>query len=105
MSAITYAEILGLIRQIIAEPNQLRLKDPSSTWDEIYSGNVFFEFHGWNFAIYNDCQECDYIDYVTAPDERTGGFNDWFNGDGLHPMEELTSAELCAMEDAVENAK
>jgi hypothetical protein len=45
------------------------------TWDAAYCGNVEFEAEGWRFTIFNDCDELDYTDSVTAPDGRTVDFD------------------------------
>lgn len=60
---------------------------------EVYCGNVEFTCsNGWRFTIFNDCDEWDYIDEVTAPDGRMIRSDDIAGVDvpfGSEPMREL----------------
>lgn len=73
-TAIIAAEILAVLSGIEAGVVTLTADEP---WADVYCGNVTFHTsNGWTVVVFNDCDEWDYIDSVTAPDGRRIEFGD-----------------------------
>lgn len=59
---------MGFMLSIERGEVSLKAKEP---WSEVYAGNVEYEAsNGWKLAIFNDCDEWDYIDQITTADGR-----------------------------------
>lgn len=73
MADISEAELLEFLRAIEeGSVSLLPVDDPQ----DIYAGNVAYAAsNGWHITIFNDCNEWDYIEAVTAPDGRSLGFD------------------------------
>jgi hypothetical protein len=73
MAGISEAELLEFLRAI--EEGSVSLR-PECNPQDIYAGNVpYVAGNGWKIKIFNDCNEWDYIEAVTAPDGRSLDFD------------------------------
>lgn len=74
---ITEAEVMDLLRSIASG----RVKLTSARQPEdIYAGDVeYAASNGWRVVVFNDCNEWDYLDSVTDPNDRSLDFDDLFD--------------------------
>jgi hypothetical protein len=73
MAAISEAELLEFLRAIEEGTVSLR---PEFDPQDIYAGNVpYAASNGWHIRVFNDCNEWDYVDFVTTPDGRSLDFD------------------------------
>lgn len=97
MSQITSQEVAEQLRRAVnGEVTVTLAMWESSTWDEIYCGNVSFMVGDWTIVFFNDCDEMDYVDHATAPDGRTADYGDLAGSDPLDDI--LTAEEFMALE-------
>ena len=94
-------EVAELFRRVIRR--ELKMVCIGASWKDIYAGNVRVRIGGYDQVIFNDCDELDYVDRVTAPDGREGDFDEWFNTD-TEPVQLLTDQEISRMESLLEAA-
>lgn len=59
---------------------------------------------GYKLAIFNDCNQVDYVDSATAPDGRIADFDDWMIGND-EPVDLLTDEEQDRLEILMEAAE
>lgn len=115
MPGIATEEIVDLLRRVGNGEVVPRLANPERTWRDTYCGEVDFLVDGWQVAVFNDCDDFDYIDSAIAPDGRTGKFEDWAPEFTLeHPIDQSHPADQIQFQDddcyrrmvaAFENAK
>jgi len=73
MAAISEAELLEFLKSI--EEGSVSLR-PEFDPQDIYAGNVpYAASNGWHIRVFNDCNEWDYVDSVSAPDGRSLDFD------------------------------
>ena len=60
----------------------------------------------WKIEVFNDCDSFDYINSVEAPDGRRAVFEDWWGDRDIPicPENQLSNAEISALEELMENA-
>lgn len=71
-------EVLELLRKVGNGDVVPNLENPECNWKYVYAGNVHYLVDGWQVAVFNDCDDWDYIDSVVHPDGREGEYEDWF---------------------------
>lgn len=80
-------KLLGISREVIKNPERRRkpgIKHRQDKvwrigpdWNSVWAGDVFYKTaSGWGFAVFNDCDEWDYIDHVISPSGITLEFDD-----------------------------
>ncbi|MGA2570579.1 MAG: hypothetical protein ABSF23_08680 [Terracidiphilus sp.] len=94
-------EILDLFRKAIR--GEVKIVALGRSWNDVYAGDVRFRIGDYEVVIFNDCNELDYADSVTAPDGRAGDFDDWWDTD-TEPVRLLTEPEYTALEHLLESA-
>jgi hypothetical protein len=101
---IPVEEIVTLLREAIAGTVPVRPVGP--TWHDVYAGDVTFQIGDWKVEVFNDCDSFDYINSVEAPDGRRAVFGDWWDGREIPicPENQLSNAEIGALEELMENA-
>ena len=102
---ITRTEAADVLRRIAR--GQIDISAVGRSWNEVYAGNVeFMTCDGWNLVVFNDCDDFDYLDSITAPDGRTGCFDDWWpdGEDGYCPYDTLDQADRHNLEHLCRNA-
>ena len=99
MNTIPEEEIAELFRKAIR--GETKVVAVGFSWNSAGCGNARVRIDGYDLVIFNDCQELDYVDSVTAPDGRTGDFDDWLNG----PVAFLNPDEQELMERILESAE
>lgn len=68
---------------------------PGYYWDGPKTVSFEFICRGHIINIFVDIDELDYVDRVTAPDGRYGGFDNWIvREDYTEPLEQLTDKEI-----------
>jgi len=73
MAGISEAEMMDFLRAV--EEGSVSLR-PEFSPQDIYAGDVpYVASNGWQIKIFNDCNEWDYIEAVTAPDGRSLDFD------------------------------
>ena len=99
-AAVSPEEVAAVLRKVVAGEIAITLADPSSTWAEVYAGDVEFFAGGWSITFFNDCMELDYVDSATAPDGRRSEFDEWSNEETGYnnPLVHLTRAERTTLE-------
>lgn len=71
---ITSQEAMQLLRDI--ETGAVTLT-PLDDWWEVFAGNVrYTTSNGWTIIVFNDCNDWDYVDTLTAPDGRSAEYED-----------------------------
>lgn len=98
-------EVAELLRQAIRGEVAVKLAHAEWTWEGTYAGDVGFVVGDWRVTIFNDCDELDYIDSVTAPDGRTGDFDQWWDDNHSEPTCFLDASEQAALERLLEEAR
>ena len=111
---LTGQEVAEQIRRAIRGEVDVRLQHPKDVWGDGV-GNVAFWFGDWSITFFDDAGELDYCDSATAPDGRSGDFDDWCaqsseDGTELRPDTEplesiLDRAELRKLEMLLNAAK
>ena len=75
MTGITEGELLEFLKAI--EEGTIPLQPEECIPQDIYAGNVPYRAsNGWRITIFNDCNEWDYVDHVSAPDGRSLSFDE-----------------------------
>lgn len=74
---VTWQEVRQLLREVGEGKLKPILANKTQTWDTVYAGEVHFKVGGWKVVVFNDCDDFDYVDNVTAPDGRRGVCGDW----------------------------
>lgn len=101
--AISIKEAADVLRKAITGELELVSVAGKGKWQEGYCGNFEFTIGEWKFVFFNDCDELDYVDKVTAPDGRTSEFDDWCTDDFIGcPFNDLTYHEMAQLEALVE---
>jgi hypothetical protein len=96
------AEIAELFRRALR--GEAKIFTVGSSWTEIYAANVEVRIDGYKLAIFNDCNQVDYVDSATAPDGRIADFDDWWIGKD-DPVDLLTDEEQDRLETLMEAAE
>jgi hypothetical protein len=100
--AISMKEAADILRKAISGELPLVSVAGKGKWQEGYCGNFEFTIGDWTFIFFNDCDELDYVDKVTAPDGRIAEFDDWCTDELIGcPFNDLTDAEMAKLEDMV----
>ncbi len=94
-------EIAELFRRTIRR--EVKIAAVGQSWKDVYAGNVRFRIGGYQVVIFNDCDELDYVDSATAPDGRTGDFDQWWQAQA-EPVSLLTGEERMQLEYRLESA-
>jgi len=75
MAGIPEEELLEFLKAV--EAGTVSLQPEECIPQDIYAGNVPYRAsNGWRITIFNDCNEWDYVDHVTAADGRSLDFDD-----------------------------
>lgn len=101
--AIPADEMVGLFRRALSGETPVQLLD-RLTWDEAFAGDVRFRIGGYEVAIFNDCDQADYVDHAIAPDGRRTEFEEWF-ALGRDPVRELDPPGMRALEAKLREAQ
>ncbi len=96
------AEIAELFRSALR--GETKIFTVGGSWTEIYAANVEVRIDGYKLAIFNDCNQVDYVDSATAPDGRIADFDDWMIGND-EPIDLLTDEEQDRLEALMEAAE
>ena len=100
---IPVEEVIAVIKAGIA--GEVPIAPVHSEWCAVYCGDVPFMFGDWMIEFFNDCNELDYVETVTAPDGRTAKYNDWEH-DPLETMYFTTDYPLLdRLETLLQNAR
>lgn len=102
MTSIPAAEIAELFRRLIRKERRVQLAPPRIAWNDVYAGDVHFMIAGYHVAIFNDCDEFDYVDSARAPDGRTCHFDDW-QTEGKNPVDLLDEPERASLHEIFRN--
>lgn len=88
---IPAAEVLAILRAGIHRALPLAILST-----EPWGAYPYFDFSigGWNFSVFEDAGDFDYIETVLAPDGRSGQFADW----DPSPENYLTDEERATLE-------
>ncbi len=98
---ITGQEIAELFRKVIRR--EAKMVAVGQSWKEVYAGDVVVRIGGYEVVVFNDCNELDYVDSATAPDGRTGDYEQWSESN-TEPVSLLTDHERSRLEDFLESA-
>lgn len=93
--AVPAEEVMALFRSVLAGGSAMEPRDVP--WDED-GGDMRFAIDGYEVVIFNDCDDLDYVERVTAPDGRRSEHEDWaaHGGDPSHRLTEPERAALLA---------
>lgn len=89
---LTEDEVLSVLEAIDRGELTLNTDDVIDAKDNFCGDFAFRVSNGWLFVIFNDCDQWDYIQTVTAPDGRTLDFDDIWGPaepDAVCPMPRL----------------
>jgi hypothetical protein len=98
---LTGEEVADLFRRVILR--ELKIIAIGNSWKQVYAGNVRVRIDGYEFVIFNDCDELDYVDSAAAPDGRRGDFDGWSESNS-EPVSLLTKYERSRLEGFLESA-
>jgi hypothetical protein len=96
------AEIAELFRRALR--GEAKIFTVGGSWTEIYAANVEVRIDGYKLAIFNDCNQVDYVDRAIAPDGRESEFDDWWFAHD-EPVDLLTDEEQDRLETLMEAAQ
>lgn len=86
----------------------LSIRAIECAWDDCGGNIEFVTENGWRIVFFNDVGELDYLDSITAPDGRTGSFDDWCPEDWMtktmNPLDDLLDDERRCLEAALSAA-
>ena len=94
-NSITAEEVVVLLRRVIS--GELKIVAVGASWDDIYAGNVRVRIDGYKLVIFNDCNQLDYVDSITAADGRHGDSDHWFLSN-TEPVDLMTDEEGTELE-------
>ena len=94
-NSITAEEVVVLLRRVIR--GELKITAVGASWDDIYAGNVRVRIDGYKLVIFNDCNQLDYVDSITAEDGRHGDSDHWFLSN-KEPVDLMTDEEGTLLE-------
>lgn len=75
MSAITEAEILDVMHALERGDVTIPQSEKDAAQGQYCGIAVFHLSNGWEVAIFDDCDEWDYIEWVKTPDGREVDFD------------------------------
>lgn len=96
-------EVAEQIRRALRGELAITWADPAHSWTSTYCGDVGLKLGEWTLVFFNDCDELDYCDRATAPDGRSGEFEQWYD-DKVEPVSLLSQDEISAFESLLEQA-
>lgn len=96
-------EVVQFLHRVVNGDVAVSLANPDEPWSSI--GNIAFMFGYWRITFFNDCDELDYIDNVTCPNDRTACFDDWHDECGCCPLDFLTERDRTTLERILQQAK
>jgi hypothetical protein len=75
------AEVLEELKKI--ERGEVKVFAVDRSWDDVFNGDVWFVTDtGWQFGVFNDSDEWDYLDKAISPDGRVLDFDEIWNANG-----------------------
>lgn len=98
--SVTGKEVADLLAKAAAGEVPVYLAEPGETLEKTYCGNIDFVIEGHTITFFIDCDEIDYVDYVTWADGRTGDFDEWWNAQE-EPVDLLMKSNLLDLLDRV----
>ncbi|RPH65504.1 MAG: hypothetical protein EHM83_06235 [Burkholderiales bacterium] len=97
-SRLTAADAAALLREILAEARELRLRDARRPWVRIAVGECAVLAGDAQVAFFADSASLDHVAAMRLADGREGAFADWLSHDGVNPLDLLDEAERTELE-------
>ncbi len=98
MSAVSAAEAVQVLREIVAGRRPLTLSDPSRRWSGIAVGPLEFVAGDARCAFFADHAVLDHLESLQLADGRRARFADWLRADAGNPLDLLEPVELETLE-------
>lgn len=99
--ALPASEVAEMLLGILSGERQLFVEAGYATWDKVWCGEVHFATDdGWQFVVFNDCDEFDYVAEATAPDGRTESFDGWLRA-SWSPSDDGPSTRIAAKDEGL----